>query len=185
MSLTGEEITTIYDRHATRMVAGVARSTFDAQVALDIVGEAFARAFEHRARFKGDWESSGRAWVSGIADNLVRDYFRSGAIERRAMEKLGVERQFVSDEDVRRIESLAGTAALRDHLAAALSGLSEENRQAVELRVVDELGYDAVAESLGISATAARARVSRGLRELRELLEARGIDYVNGAVESV
>jgi RNA polymerase sigma-70 factor (ECF subfamily) len=115
----------------------------------------------------------------------VRDYFRSGAIERRAMEKLGVERQFVSDEDVRRIESLAGTAALRDHLAAALSGLSEENRQAVELRVVDELGYDAVAESLGISATAARARVSRGLRELRELLEARGIDYVNGAVESV
>jgi RNA polymerase sigma-70 factor (ECF subfamily) len=36
----------------------------------------------------------------------------------------------------------------------------------VRLRVVDELGYAAIASRLGISEQTARARVSRGLRAL-------------------
>jgi len=53
------------------------------------------------------------------------------------------------------------------HLAAhALAALPEEQRRAVELRVVQEHGYAEIATMLGISEQNARARVSRGLRAL-------------------
>ena len=54
----------------------------------------------------------------------------------------------------------------RTALAAALGGLSAPERDAVELRVVDELPYDEVAGRLGIQPAAARLRVSRALRRL-------------------
>ena len=41
----------------------------------------------------------------------------------------------------------------------------------MRLRVVDELGYPAIATRLGISEQAARARVSRGLRALAGALD--------------
>ena len=44
-------------------------------------------------------------------------------------------------------------------------------REAVRLRVVDELEYDELAARLSISAQTARARVSRGLRALGEAIK--------------
>ena len=48
----------------------------------------------------------------------------------------------------------------------ALGQLPEHERDALELRVVDELSYDQVAERLAIRPAAARLRVSRALRRL-------------------
>ncbi|HEY3774967.1 MAG TPA: sigma factor-like helix-turn-helix DNA-binding protein [Solirubrobacteraceae bacterium] len=47
-----------------------------------------------------------------------------------------------------------------------------QHRDALRLRVVEERPYPEVARVLGISEQAARARVSRGLRSLRSVLEA-------------
>jgi len=44
-------------------------------------------------------------------------------------------------------------------------------RQAVELRVVDELDYSEIGERLGCSAGSARTRVHRGLARLASLME--------------
>jgi len=49
--------------------------------------------------------------------------------------------------------------------------LNAGQRQAVQLRVVEERPYDEVALALGISEQTARARVSRGLRALTHALE--------------
>ena len=56
-------------------------------------------------------------------------------------------------------------------LGQALAALSEPNRQAVQLRVVDELPYQEVARRLNISEQTARARVSRSLSALAATLE--------------
>ena len=71
---------------------------------------------------------------------------------------------------------LAGLHALRDQLAAGLVQLSDGEREALNLRVVQELEYPAVAQTLGCSEQAARVRVSRKLRSL-----ACRIDYRKGA----
>jgi RNA polymerase sigma factor (sigma-70 family) len=56
-------------------------------------------------------------------------------------------------------------------VSGALAELGPEQREAVRLRVVDELGYPAIADRLGISEQAARARVSRGVRALAGALD--------------
>lgn len=65
------------------------------------------------------------------------------------------------------------SAAARCHeLGDALDELPPAQRDAVQMRVVDELGYPELAERLDCTEAAARKRVSLGLRFLRGRLEA-------------
>jgi RNA polymerase sigma-70 factor, ECF subfamily len=57
-------------------------------------------------------------------------------------------------------------------LGAALQTLSPHQRDAVRMRVVDELPYGELARRLGVSEPTARARVSRGIRALQDALRA-------------
>jgi len=96
---------------------------------------------------------------------------RRGHAERRALTRLQLERPPADADLLAEIERRAGLSALRLELAAALAQLSPAVRSAVQLRVVDELPYPDVAQRLGISEQAARARVSRGLAALAGLLD--------------
>ncbi|MBA2297427.1 MAG: sigma-70 region 4 domain-containing protein [Actinobacteria bacterium] len=60
---------------------------------------------------------------------------------------------------------------LRDAVAWELGALPVENREALRVRVVEELAYGDVARRLAITEPAARARVSRGLRALGRALD--------------
>ena len=62
-------------------------------------------------------------------------------------------------------------AALAHSLAGELTRLDAGQRAALELRIVSDLDFGAVSESLGISGPAARMRVSRALKILRSRLE--------------
>lgn len=181
MPIDGIQLTALYREHATAMVAYLTRRTFDPQIALDLVGETFAVAFERRERFVGETAEAGRPWLNGIANNLLNDYFRSGKIERRAMDRLGVPSQAVSDGEYERIEELAGVADARDRVRVAMTRLDPDHRRAIGLRVVDELPYPEVAAALNVSEQVARARVSRALRKLRVILEETDLDEVEYA----
>ena len=52
-----------------------------------------------------------------------------------------------------------------------LEGLPEDQREAVRLRVLEELDYDEIAERTGSTEPAVRQRVSRGLKWLRGRLD--------------
>jgi RNA polymerase sigma-70 factor (ECF subfamily) len=52
-----------------------------------------------------------------------------------------------------------------------VSGLPEGQREALELRVIDERDYGEVAASLGVTEVAARLRVMRALTSLSRLLK--------------
>lgn len=171
MPLTSPQLTELYRLHASAMVAYLTRRTFDPQVALDLVGETFAVAFERRHRFKGDPATGGRPWLNGIASNLLSDYFRSGGIELRAMNRLGVRAQEMHPDEYERIEELAGIHDQRERAREALNELAPADRHTIELRVVDELSYAEIASALHVSEQTARARVSRALGKLRIALE--------------
>ena len=71
---------------------------------------------------------------------------------------------------VQRGHEVGDPGELRSAVQGALAELGPQQREAVRLRVVDELGYPAVAARLGVSEQTARARVSRGLRALAQRL---------------
>jgi RNA polymerase sigma factor (sigma-70 family) len=165
------EFAAFYSAHSRRMLAFFARRTFDVEVARDLTAETFAVAFEHRRRYRGSSDGEAAAWPFAIARHQLSRYARTGKVRRKAVERLGIRIPEVSEDDHERIVELAGLAELRDRVAAAFSGLSGDQREALRLRVVDELPYAQVAETLGVSEQTARARVSRGLRRLADAVE--------------
>jgi RNA polymerase sigma-70 factor (ECF subfamily) len=171
--LDADRLAAAYERDGQRLLVYFTRRTYDAQLAVDLVAETYARAFAVRRRFAadpGDHDALA-GWVFGIARNVLHESLRRGRAERRAVRRLGVEPPHLAPEEELRIEELAELGELRSAVRGALAELGPEQREAVRLRVVDELGYEAVARRLGISEQAARARVSRGLRALAGALD--------------
>lgn len=160
----------VYRRHAVAVVGWVYRRTFDAHLAADITAETFAQALLHRKRFRGDSESA-LPWLIGIARNLLRRYHRRQRIDERSRRKLGMPIRDIDPESERRIEALVEVEAWRPRLSAALDSLPDSQRDAVRLRVIDELPYSDVASRLECSEGAARVRVSRALSTLQRVLE--------------
>jgi RNA polymerase sigma-70 factor (ECF subfamily) len=147
------------------------RRTYDPEIALELTAETFAQAFAHRRRFRGSADGEAAGWIFGIARNLLLVWFRHGRIERRAIGRLGMQIPRLGPDEYERIDELADLGQLRTALDHALGELSADQHEAVRLRVLDELPYEAVAGQLGVTEQTARARVSRGLRRLAAALD--------------
>lgn len=165
------DIEVLYARHRESLLLFLARRTTDPQVALDLWAESFAQAAAQRGRFRGDSEEEAAGWLWGIARRQLALYYRRGHAEQRALKRLQLERPPADPDLLAEIERRAGLVALRAELAGAFGHLSSGVQDAIQLRVIDELAYHDVAHRLGITEQAARARVSRGLAALGELLE--------------
>ena len=169
--LDGDQLASMYRAHAPDLLGYLLRRTLDREVALDLLAETFAQAFEDRRQFRGSSREAAVGWLYGIARHQLSGYFRRGSAERRALQRLGVEPPQWVDADIERFENLAELATLRSRVGELLGDLAEEQRRALALRVVSELPYPDVAAELGISEQTARARVSRALRQLGASLE--------------
>lgn len=162
---------TFYKEHVGQVHRYFARRVFDQDAALDLTAETFAQAYVSRGRFRGQTDGEAVAWLFGIATRQLALFLRRKRVEKRALERLGIEVPELDDDDRTRLEELSGLSELRSAVRRGLGELSDAQRQAVQLRVVDELPYREVAERLSISEGAARVRVMRALRALGVLLD--------------
>jgi len=165
------DVDALYARLADDLLVFLTRRTADPQVALDLWAETFAQAVASRRRYRGRSDEEAAGWLYGIARRQLALYYRRGVIEQKAGAKLRLERPPAPPEVLDELARRAGLAELRVDLGTALASLSPAVREAVTLRVVDELPYPDVAARLGIAEPAARARVSRGLQTLADLLD--------------
>ncbi len=162
-----------YDAYAERVLLFLVRRVLDVDTAFDLLSETFATALERPHQFRGSSAEEEQGWLFSIARSELSHYWRDGKVERIALARLGVGVPALSDPEIERIEQLAGINDLVPALQDAMASLPEDQRRAVELRVVEEHGYAEVAAILGVSEQTARARVSRGLRALAQRLPTR------------
>ena len=154
----------LYRRHAST-VHGWFRRRLE-WAASDLTAEAFAQAWLSRRSFRDEADGSALPWLLGIARNVARESARRNEVESRARRKLGLPTDLASEDGYAAVEErLSPRMALTD----ALETLPGHEREALELRVVDELPYADVAARLGVRPAAARLRVSRALRRLSAL----------------
>jgi len=151
----------IYGRHASTVHAWFRRRLEWA--ASDLTAETFAQAWLSRGSFRDEAEGSALPWLFGIAHNVARESARRNAVETRARRRLGLSTDLASDDGYAAVEERLSPRAA---LARGLETLPEHEREALELRVVEELPYEQVADRLGVRPAAARLRVSRALRRL-------------------
>ena len=166
------DLHSLYVGQRDLLLGYLVRRTADPELALELLAETFAQAVASERRFRGRSEDDAVAWLYGIGKKQLALYYRRGRCERRALKRLGIEPEPPSPEVLAEVARRAELQELREELAAAMATLSPATREAVRLRVVDELPYRDLAQALGITETAARVRVSRGLSALAGLLDA-------------
>lgn len=151
----------VYERHARAVYSWFERRL--AWAAADLTAETFARAWLRRGRFRDDRDGSALPWLLGIAGNVLRESVRRDRVETRARERLGLPVELAGEDGFSGVDRRLSP---RRALGHALARLPQPQRHAVELRVLEELSYEEVAERLSIRPAAARLRVSRALRRL-------------------
>jgi RNA polymerase sigma factor (sigma-70 family) len=165
------DIAALYARHCDALLLFLVRRTADPEVALDLWGETFAQALAARRRYRGTTDEEAGAWLFAIARRQLSRFYRRGSAERRAMQRLRIERPQLDPDIEAELIRRAGLEDLHRALADAIATLPEDAREAIGLRILDELPYPDVAARLAISEQAARMRVSRGLRALGHVLD--------------
>jgi RNA polymerase sigma factor (sigma-70 family) len=160
----------LYDQEAVAVLGFFARRTFDAEIAAELTAETWASAYAGWPRFR-DRGAGASPWLYRIARRNLGRYYRTGRIQARARQRLGLPERTVGTSDLERIEELIDFERLGRAVAGALTKLSASEREAITLRVVEEREYPDVAKRLRCSEQAARARVSRALRRLAVVME--------------
>jgi RNA polymerase sigma factor (sigma-70 family) len=156
-----------FDPLVRRMMGQV----YDSEIAVDIAAETLAEAFIQRRRFRGQTDSELIGWLNGIANRKVAMFYRKHAVEKRALAKLGIDSPSLTEEEHREVLRRADLPQMRQVVLEALAALSEPQRTALTMRVVQEMPYEAMARELGITEEAVRARVARALAALRKQLQ--------------
>jgi DNA-directed RNA polymerase specialized sigma24 family protein len=82
-----EGLGVLYRAEAERLLAFFVRRTYDPQLAMDLIGETFARAFERGGRFRGGSQEEAAAWLWGIARNVLKDALRRGRAGSRRVSR--------------------------------------------------------------------------------------------------
>lgn len=161
-----ELFTEVHDRYFATIYRYVA-GRLGAQTAEDIAAETFLVAFDRRATFdaaRGDL----RVWLFGIATNLVARHRRKEARHYRALARVDVTTAVEGHES--RVVASVTAKRLLPQVAAALSRLSTGERDVLLLVALGQLGYEEVAEALGISPGTVGSRLTRARKKLNSSL---------------
>lgn len=142
------------------------RLTGNEEDARDVVQEAYIRAWKGIRRFRGDARFS--TWMYRITANSA--YTHLGKRRRNRTESLDDVAEPIEERVSARPEAAAESAALMGRLSDAVADLPPKLRAIVVLKDVYGLPHEAIAEELGISVTAAKVRLHRGRKRLREML---------------
>jgi RNA polymerase sigma-70 factor (ECF subfamily) len=154
------------------------RLTGHEEDARDVVQESYLRAYRGLKRFRGDAQFT--TWLYRITANCANTHL--GKRNRRRTERLSDELPIADVNPERDPAARADATLLRDQLEVALADLPPKLRAVVVLRDVYDLPHEAIAAELGISETAAKVRLHRARKKLREDLFPRHAEEAADAV---
>lgn len=162
--------------HQRRIVANCRYITRDANNAEDLAQEVLVKAFFGFRRFEG--RSSFGGWLQRIKINHCLNHLKKQA----GRSYVGIEEPEVEEFDQLKVQATAERMAdaISDQIMTGLvlDSMSSNLRVPLVLCDMDELSYEEVAASLGISLSAAKMRIKRGREQFRErykLAQAAGV----------
>ena len=135
----------------------------------DMTQDVFLRAYRGLPRFRS--QAPPRAWLAAIADNAIKNRYRSRSRFRRI---------FAPSADPRSLEARESNAAgpeehatageSRRSVLGALQKLPLDFRLPVVLRDLEEWSYEEIAVSLELPIGTVKSRIARGRGQLRAIL---------------
>jgi RNA polymerase sigma-70 factor (ECF subfamily) len=148
------------------------RLTGNEEDARDVAQDAYLRAWRGIGRFRGEAQFS--TWMYRITANAASTH-----TQRRRRQRTDQLEDYAEPAE-ERIEALPGPAAesaeALDRVAAAIGTLPVKLRQVVILKDVYGLPHEDIATELGISVAAAKVRLHRARRKLKDMLYEQGVE---------
>jgi RNA polymerase sigma-70 factor (ECF subfamily) len=154
----------LFRQHQGEVFRWLMRIVRNIAVAEDLTLETFWRMHRAHARFDPSMGNCG-AWLRRIATNAAIDHLRHAHREVPLPDDLPATAQQPPAEQLE----------LRREILRAMNKLSPRLRAVVLLALVEEEPYERIAEALGISESAVKLRVFRGVRILRKTLSEAGV----------
>ena len=147
----------------------------DRQTVEDLTGEVFVRVLEGLRRGYG-WRETPQAWIMGIARNVVVDHYRKK--ERQA--EVALDDQLIAAEQSDPTHWAAQNERQRQ-LLQAIRQLTDEQRDVILLRFMEEIDINGVAQAINKSPGAVKGLQYRALRALAEIMGEVSAEEVVGA----
>jgi RNA polymerase sigma-70 factor (ECF subfamily) len=154
-----DEIVRRHSEAVRRLVGRYIRSEADAK---DVAQEAFTRAFQGLASFRG--ESAFRTWLYRIAVNVALDHIRGNP--PRQLDPIEDVATFTHSLQTSRLVA----AEVWRKVGERLGDLPPKQRLVFELRMFHDLSFDEVATLAECSENSAKVNFHYALKRLRELL---------------
>ena len=166
-------------RHQHRVLAVIGRYIADWSECQDVAQEAFVRAFRAIDSFRGDAQFS--TWMHRIAVNTAKNHLTAQNRRPPSADIDLIDAEVVSDSARLRDTDTPERELMREQVEqcvlAAVAQLPADWRQAFELREVQGLSYEQIAQSMNCPVGTVRSRIYRAReaidQHLRPLLEGR------------
>lgn len=160
-----------YQRKLARLLSRLVRDPAEVE---DVAQEAFIKAYRALPNFRGD--SAFYTWLYRIGINTAKNYLM--AMGRRAPTSTEVEAEeaegYEEGEQLRDIntpESLALSREIGATVNAAIDGLPEELRTAIQLRELEGMSYEDIARIMDCPIGTVRSRIFRAREAISDKLK--------------
>jgi len=157
-----------YRRHVRPLTRHVSRVLNDPHDTADVVAATFIVAIESACHFDPA-RGTARAWLRGIAGNLIAGGWRRRAAEARAVSRLRGQRHPVVD-DYGQVDERIDALERAGPALAVLPSLPPAERELVNLILYGGLSVTEAAAELGIRPGTARMRLARARSKLVQAL---------------
>lgn len=148
---------TLYDRYVVAMYNAAIRIVVRAEMAEDVLQEAFSRIFQQLHTFRGD--ASLGAWIKRIVVNTALQHLR----KKNQLKFVAIDHGADwADEPCESVESWDAAT-----LHNAIKALPDGCRVVFTLYVVENMGHKAIAEALGISESTSKTQYMRAKKLLK------------------
>ncbi|HKV49523.1 MAG TPA: sigma-70 family RNA polymerase sigma factor [Candidatus Acidoferrales bacterium] len=156
-----KDIESLYERHAGDVRRFALYLCADVAMADEITSDTFARAWMAAGRIR---QPTVKSYLFTIARNVHTDLLRRAARHSQLDENM-------PDTRISTQTQMEQTAEVRAVLAA-LQQLPELDRTLLLMRALDEMPYEEIAESLGITVVTAKVKVHRARLKLMQTRQA-------------
>lgn len=156
----------IYDEHVDKVYRFVFFKVSNEALAQDITSETFTRLWKEISFDKEVKSPSG--FLFRVAKNMIIDHYRTKDQNPTNLDNLD---NIIVDQKEDILKTIVQNDEMRT-ITVALGQLNEDVRLAVSMYYIEQQPYSEVAKALSRSQGATRVLVSRGMKQLREILEA-------------
>ena len=160
-----------YQRKLARLLSRFIRDPAEVE---DVTQEAFIKAYRALPAFRGD--SAFYTWLYRIGINTAKNYLM--AMGRRAPTSTEVEAEdaegFDEGEQLRDIntpESLLLSNEIAETVNATIEKLPEELRKAIQMREIEGMSYEDIAQAMDCPIGTVRSRIFRAREAIAERLK--------------